>query len=460
LKIGRCFPLLLGLSLVSVATSAQVGPLVPSPTRLGQFVAHRPDFDRSAYSSVATAANPQLRTLDPELLAVSCERIKRALLRALALRDTYRGKIHLILVPVQPQPQPIFIGSTRYTDGWSYRLEVPVVIEEDKLVRAVIYVLLQEIANRTAVDHAAELPLWMTEGFTQQLLSSSESDWILQPQTAPVKTPRALKPGGMAVVSVQTGTVVEGRRRDPLFEARRRLRANSPLTFGDLSMPTPALLSGQQFALYQSCSQLLLHHLIELPAGRSRLVRMLAMLAHYYNWQTAFLQAFNQEFQTLLDVEKWWAVCLASFIGRDPWQTWRIDISLEKLDAALRLSAQVQSRTNANPTLAEFTLQHAIQELEFARQREFLQGTIAQLQNMRPQLAPELLSLADAYRATLDEYLRRRGQAGYAPERRGQLLPGAKTLARDAVRNLDSLDAKRAELRESLAATLGTSASP
>jgi len=444
--------LLSGLSLCGNGAWAGVTPLVRPVTRPGQFVVHSNQFDLSAFGSVDTSRNLQLRVLEPKLLGVSCERIKRALLWELGLRDVYRARIHLFLVPVHAEAPPIFIAATRYLDGWSYRLEVPVVIEEDKLVRAVVQVMLQEIANRTATDKGAEIPFWLTEGFTQHLLNSADSDWILQPRTSAYKPRNDMKRAGPAIVSVQSGTVVQGLRRDPLFEARRRLASHPPLGFGELSLPGPELLGGEKWMIYQSCSQLLLRDLLELPNGRLRLLQTLQTLARFYNWQTAFLQAFNSDFRTLLDVEKWWAVRAASFVGRDHWQTWRMDISLVKLSEALRLSAQVQSATNTSPVTLELDPQRVIQELDFARQRQFLGSVIAQLQAMRQSIAPELLSLADAYRVTLEEYLRQRSQAGYAPERRSQLPPDVRTLARDALQKLDRLDARRHELQQSLTA--------
>jgi hypothetical protein len=450
----------LGLSLYAAGAPADVAPLVPPVTRPGQFVVHRPNFNLSAYGSVDTARNLQLRVLEPELLGVSCERIKRALLQALGLRDACQAKIHVVLVPVQAETRPIFIESTRYLDGWSYRCEVPVVVEEDKLVRAVVQVLLQEIANRTAGDQAAEIPFWLTEGFTQHLLNSANSDWILQPQTSASKPRTDFRPAGATIVSIQTGTVVQGLRRDPLFEARRRLSSHPPLTFGELSLPAPALLSGEQWPVYQSCSQLLLHDLLELPNGRLRVLQTLQTLAQYYNWQTAFLKVFNSQFRSLLDVEKWWAVRVASFTGRDHWQTWRADISLEKLSEAVRLSARVQSGSNTSPAVLELNPQQVIRTLDSVRQRQFLGMVIAQLQAMRQSTAPELLSLTDAYRVTLEDYLRQRSQAGYAPERRSQLPPDIKSLVRNTVRKLDSLDARRHELQQSLTTASSPSASP
>jgi hypothetical protein len=177
---------------------------------------------------------------------------------------------------------------------------------------------------------------------------------------------------------------------------------------------------------------------------------MLQSLGAFYNWQTAFLQAFHPDFQTLLEVEKWWAVHAASFTGRDPWQTWRADVGLEKLSQALRLPAQVEPSTNSGPVTLELKPQQVIQELDFGRQRQFLNPVIAQLHALRLQTAPELLALTDEYRAVLTGYLERRAQAGYAPPLKNQVAPSVKSLVREAVQRLDGLDATRLELQRRL----------
>src|SRR6266571_4635678 len=73
----------------------------------------------------ATNAQVSYVRLDPALLAVSCERIKSALLAELAVKDLWRAKIFISLHPVADDHEPIIVTSMRYADGWSYRLEIP-----------------------------------------------------------------------------------------------------------------------------------------------------------------------------------------------------------------------------------------------------------------------------------------------------------------------------------------------
>jgi len=107
----------------------------------------------------------------------------------------------------------------------------------------------------------------------------------------------------------------QGIKRDPLFLVRRRLGLNPPVTFTQLSLPDPEHLSGPGWDIYQSCSQLFLERLLSLKDGRVKLRIMLSSLPYYLNWQSAFLKAFEQDFPSMLEAEKWWAVNLANSRG-------------------------------------------------------------------------------------------------------------------------------------------------
>src|ERR1700744_6213195 len=51
--------------------------------------------------SVELAKSPDVVTLQPALLAVSCERVKQALLHELDMRDQWQGKIFVVLRPAR-----------------------------------------------------------------------------------------------------------------------------------------------------------------------------------------------------------------------------------------------------------------------------------------------------------------------------------------------------------------------
>src|SRR5882672_2586011 len=132
-------------SLIATVVSAALPDLSVSTVRsaTGQFVVRGP-----ALSVIGTNANPALIELDPNILAVTCERIKQALLRELTLLDSWRGRIYVEVNSVLATNQaPIIVGKP-YLDGWQYQMELPRWIEKPKLMRAVVQVLLLEYANR------------------------------------------------------------------------------------------------------------------------------------------------------------------------------------------------------------------------------------------------------------------------------------------------------------------------
>src|SRR5439155_10295094 len=94
---------------------------------------------------------------------VTCERIKQALLRELALADLWRGRVYLEINSTLATNQAPIVFAKPYLDGWQYQVELAPSIERPKLVRGLVQVLLLEIANRNAGLRSAEIPLWLSE---------------------------------------------------------------------------------------------------------------------------------------------------------------------------------------------------------------------------------------------------------------------------------------------------------
>ncbi|MDQ6632735.1 MAG: hypothetical protein M3Y82_13435, partial [Verrucomicrobiota bacterium] len=231
--------------------------------------------------------------LEQNLVAVSCERIKEALGQQVGLADRGAGKIHLYLNPFLREEE-ITMASTYYSDGWAYAVELPTQIEESRFVRTVVEILLIEQANRSSAGQANELPRWLVDGLAAHLQATVQESLALQ-------------------MNLQTR---QSRRFDPLASVRAHLRETVPLTFNELSWPEN--LSSERAALYQDCAQLFVSQLLRLKEGRGGLRRFIENFAENKNWQFSFLRAFHFQFGQLIDVEKWWALQLISFTGRDP----------------------------------------------------------------------------------------------------------------------------------------------
>jgi hypothetical protein len=428
------------------SAAASVQPMADLSTGTPRaFASHSGQFLVRAVSTPALPrrlsnlqTNAQFLELDPMLLPVSCDRIKQILCRQLGANTSWRGRVYIAVRPAASGDDPITVAAERFRDGWQYFVGLPSMVDRSRYVHAMVEVILLEMANRGATERSAELPPWLSEGLSRQMLASTnnEIEVILPP-------PPAI-PGGLRVAS----TTVSARRDDPLEEAHKWLSAATPLTFQELSWPTPEQLSGEAGAVYGSSAQLFVSELLKLPDGPDCLRAMLADLPRRYNWQLSFLQAFQARFQRPLDVEKWWALQVVHFTGRELTQTWPPDESWQKLDELVRSAVKVHVGTNDLPLQAEVKLQTIISEWDSSRQAQTLQGKIRELDAFRLRTAPGLAPLAAQYREVLANYLQNR-------DRGGSLFGLGKGAARrravqEVLLKLDNLDAERAALRPSL----------
>ena len=156
------------------AAHSQLTPLVPASARSssGQFVIH--GAPRPGIAVPDLGANTNLFRLELTLLTISCERIKQILYRELETTAPWNSKIFLALYPSRTLGEPVTITSERFADGWQYRVDLPDVLDRAHYVRALVQVLLVEMANRHPSGRSAEIPTWLIEGLTQQILASSQ----------------------------------------------------------------------------------------------------------------------------------------------------------------------------------------------------------------------------------------------------------------------------------------------
>lgn len=363
--------------------------------------------------------------LDPALLAVSCERIKAALLDELAMKDHWRGSISIFLHPVEKDHEPIVVTSSHYTDGWNYRLEIPDQVNEERLVKSIVEVLLMEMANRNARSRPADLPLWLTEGFSAHLRATALPSFTLEPETRVSRKQRGL---------------------DPLNRARERLRTHVPMTLNELSWPSEEQLSEEQLGTYQSCAQLFVGELLRLSEGRACWREMLAHLAENLNWQTAFLSAFRPYFQRLIDVDKWWSLHVVHLTGQGLSSVWIEKESSKQLDDILITPVQVRLSSAELPLTTQAKLQSILAEWDFQRQRPVMLQKLNQLAALRLRTSQDLSGLVEEYRQTIHTYLQKRSKAASA--RKAKISPAEKLIVNDAIRRLDHLDQLRETSRQ------------
>ena len=416
---------------VASAPPADSG-IVPTRSYSGQFVVYAARSSASVPPAFGLGTNEDLVRLEPSLATVSCERIKQALMRELGATAPWRGAVCVVLHPARARGEAVLITSDRFNGCWQYRVDFPDVVERSRYLRAMVQVLLLEMANRTAQEHPAELPLWLIEGMAQLLSSSSEIELVLAP-------PRASANG----FNFRITTVNE--RKETLRQlAQKQLHGRAPLTFENLSWPGGDALSGDAGDVYRGSAQLFVGELLRLPNGRGCLQAMLARLPQYYNWQFAFLSAFGAFFERPLDVEKWWALSVAQATGRDIAPTWTLAESWQKLTETIHAPVQVRLETNELPLHADLPLQTVIREWDAARQTQALNNTLRELGLLRLRIDQEFVGLVQDYYQALETYLQQRDHAGsfVSTKRAGQ-----RRAVEAAIQQLDALDERREALR-------------
>jgi hypothetical protein len=406
-------------------------PVVRSTS--GQFVI----LDRRAAPAAAlpvVLGDQRFFELEPAFLTISCERIKSALYRELGAPNEWRGKIQVTLWPVRNGNEDVAILVDRFGDGWKYQVNLPQRVERTLFVRTLVQVMLIELANRHAVEHSAEVPFWLVEGLTQQLFASREVELVLP---AP-----AISFGG-----VNIGPTVIARRENDFFAtARLALRNRPPLTIEELSWPNPVEQSGAAAEAFSGSAQLFVRELLRLPNGPAGLREMVNGLGGTYNWQTAFLHAFHEQFPNQLALEKWWALQAVYFVGRDHFQLWTVEESGIKLDELLRTPVAIRHSSGELPARADVALQAIIRECDPAQQTTILEGKIRELELTRRRVAPEFMAVTDDYRRVLANYLQQRRQ-GWLYANLWFYGTTQKQAVAEVIRQLDALDAKRVALR-------------
>lgn len=408
--------------------------MVSADSISGQFVVtSTPQLSRLALLP-EVARDPNLVRLDPALLAVSAERIKQAVMAKLGVdpRAPWSGNIYLAVHPAQSLDESVAIVSSRFNGRWVYHLLLPDVLPREKLVRALAGAVLLEYANRSTGDRCAEVPPWLGEGLSQELLAENLQDLVL---SAPDQT-----------VNQIPISYLDATRRgvDTLAGVREVLRTYSVLTFQQLSWPTGPQLSGEDGGVYRASAQLFVDELLGLRDGSAALRAMLQALPRYYNWQTAFELAFRPYFRTPLDVEKWWALQTVIFDSRSPGPQWTAEVSREKLNEILSVDVEYRSASNSLPARAEVSLQQVIRNFDSLQQTAILEFKLRDLELAQFRMAPALAVITAEYRNVLAAYL------GQVPAIHGKLVYGksapGKATARETLLKLDALDAKRRSL--------------
>ena len=326
----------------------------------------------------------------------------------------------VVINPAWPKDTPLKIDSNPFSDGWQYTVVVPDRIEWTRWVRAMAEVVLLDQANPDPRRDLAPIPLWLSEGASQLLVSSSGRELVPEPN-------REFKE--------------LGRHFDPLPAILGRLEGRSILDFATLSFPSESTLSDEaQFVAYQASAALLVHELPRNAAQSDSIRSLLGQLQSHLNWQSAMLQAWSGRFHTLLEVEKWWAVQSSFRQLRNPSKLWSKDATLVQLRSILLESVASGGTNQIAAAASTLRLSDVVLNWEFTSQAEVLERKLTQLANLFPLADPDLVPLIQETHQILSEY--RVARANPMVARRGELDPRSRLVARTAAAGL-----KRMEVR-------------
>jgi hypothetical protein len=412
---------------------AQTVPLKPAiSSASGQFAI----VDRSGPPPPALPVSSKAKgffDLEPPFLAVSCERIKGALNAELGTQIQWQGKINLTISPIRNSSDDYAISVDRFRNGWRYQVNLPQRVEQTMFVRTVLQALLLELANRQATERSAEVPFWLVEGLTQKLLHSRQKELILAPPGNSIRG-----------VSIDP-TMFERSDHDWLENARRVLRERPPMTLEELSWPRAEEFDGPNGEAFRCSAQLFVTELLRLKGGRDSLRETIAGLAGCYNWQTAFLKAFETQFPTQLSLEKWWALQVTYFVGRNPQQLWTSEETYRKLDEVLHTSVSIRHGSGDLPARADVSLQAIIREWDTLRQLTTFRSKLRELELTRMRVSPEFTALADDYLRVVTQYVKERESSSAIYANLNSMPSGKRKVAVQIIQELDRLDTTRRE---------------
>jgi hypothetical protein len=359
--------------------------------------------------------------MDPTVLVLTCERVKGELLNLLGASDDWQGRILITVQGDAPARTPVNVQAQWSIGRWSYRLILPGQVERTRLVRALTRALLLEMANRgNETQRTAEVPLWLEEGFTTHLLAACGKDLIPEMRTATFEV-RASYP-------------------DAFAEARETLRGQPPAPLAGLFALRSDEMPEADWEKFRHSSQLLVAELLNLPDGRRTMRAFLRQLPAYLNSQLAFERAFNAEFPSLLEAEKWWSVVWVNFAARERYMRLSLERSLGQLENILAAPIAVQRGTNAPTGRKELPLRELIAHTDFAQHQPAVVQALGQLQLLQHNAPVELTRLVGDYREALLTYLRRRTDFSAKSTSRSA---DAKLATKDALAKLDLLDVIR-----------------
>jgi len=380
--------------------------------------------------------NNGLIALTPDLVALNAEQIKDMMLQALGVQDSWRNKIRFTISSNNRSKEPFITVPTRYANGWGFQVVLKPKISEDIWLRNLVHVLLLEMVNRPSPEVMCNPPAWLIEGLRQFVLHSA----IMDP---------SLTVDDMVEVGVPSGKLGKPTpwfyKRESTFQAKQFLQNNDPLSAEQI------FSSEEQYVRtinFRHCAHLLFRELSLMPDGKPSMHRFIEMLPRFFNWQTAFHQAYQSSFPNMLSLEKWWAVLTASITQYNDKRRWSMERSLEELGRILNPPAKMAVLENDLPQWQTFAIKDVIAQWSEEEREAQTKHLIQQLQLLKAQSNFEVMPLIESYLDLFQSFDSMMGDVGYAPDRRGQLATRASSVIKKTTHQLEQLETQRVRFLE------------
>jgi hypothetical protein len=402
-----------------------------------QFVVHDPAV-LDSYSPEIGSQGQFVKTiqLDPALLAVSCERIKKTFLGRLRLKDEWRGRMVIFLHHARSRDENILVRAETFEGNWIYTVDMPDMMERTRLISCVVELLVLEMADRGS-DHKAEIPTWLVKGLSREIITTSADELV-------VESPHSVE-NGMSIGRVNRNIKANQR----LLDLHAGLQNMPTLGIEELSWPGRDLTSDPDGDCFQNSAQLFIHELLELPDGLKAMREFIQLLPKYLNWQIAFFKAFGSDFSGSRDLDKWWDLTVVRFTTRDVSQTWPVEVSFSKLNAIIHPGVEIRTTPSQLPMQSSVSLQSIIDGWDVSNQIPVLRQKARELMVLQVGVARSVAPFVEAYRSILEGYVAKRENLANVPI--GKHFTNRRTddFAQETIEKLNRLDAQRNQLETS-----------
>jgi hypothetical protein len=438
--------LLGGVHLLAVTAEAAVqNTTISTTSRSGQFIIISPLQPAEARLPRDNPKNNPALTdvirVNAAEFTISCEQVKSALLLQLDTTDRWRSRVRVVINPEIPAAAGVYVYvhkvqvNDNLQSNWLYELQVPEYVERRKLLRGLVQVCLLEMGNRNNAGPTVDIPMWLREGLTELLLIRVGPTIIAEASI--------IRERVNPQFSLLDAGVRERVWKDPLSTVREKLKVTPPLSFSDLSVPVDDQLASVGLQHFQHCAHLFTSELMALPEGSERLRGFVQSLARFSHPQFAFLNAFQQNFSTPLDVEKWWSLAQVNFLSREDHARWPEKNALGKLNEILQPQVQIRLGADALPIKETYTIKRLIEEVDFEQQQPVLRQVVGQLQQLEGNLPPDLFRLVYDYHIALATYLYKREQLSSSNKSNRTASSNAKPVVKEALKQLELLEILR-----------------